>query len=60
MSGNKLVFSTLDESYHDTVRFGDNSEISIMGKGKVNIQANDFVTRTISDVLYILGLKQTY
>lgn len=32
MSGDKSAFSTLDESYRDTVKFGDCSKVSIMGK----------------------------
>lgn len=45
MSGNKSAFSHLDESYHDTVKFGDNSTISVMGKGNVSIQTKDVPRR---------------
>ncbi|GKV11790.1 hypothetical protein SLEP1_g23011 [Rubroshorea leprosula] len=34
MCGDKSVFSTLDESFRDTVKFGDNSKISVIGKGQ--------------------------
>ncbi|KAH0641015.1 hypothetical protein KY285_037601 [Solanum tuberosum] len=34
MSGQKEAFSELDETFRDTVRFGDNSVVSAMGKGK--------------------------
>ncbi|OMO52806.1 Integrase, catalytic core [Corchorus capsularis] len=34
MSGDKEAFSKLDESFRSTVKLGDNSKVSIMGKGK--------------------------
>ncbi|GKV28744.1 hypothetical protein SLEP1_g37756 [Rubroshorea leprosula] len=57
MCGDKSVFSTLDESFRDTVKFGDNSKISVMGKGQVNIRTRDCATQTISNVLYVPELK---
>lgn len=38
MCGDKSVFFDLDESFRDNVKFGDNSKVSIMGRGKVSIQ----------------------
>ncbi|KAH0696419.1 hypothetical protein KY290_013785 [Solanum tuberosum] len=35
MCGEKEAFSELDETFRDTVRFGDNSVVSAMGKWKV-------------------------
>ncbi|KAH0660595.1 hypothetical protein KY285_027178 [Solanum tuberosum] len=35
MSGDKSVFSTLDESFRDSVKFRDNSKIAAMEKGKI-------------------------
>ncbi|XP_031248142.1 uncharacterized protein LOC116105908 [Pistacia vera] len=32
MCGDKKAFSDLDESFHNTVKFGDNSTVSVMGK----------------------------
>ncbi|KAA8524131.1 hypothetical protein F0562_010438 [Nyssa sinensis] len=32
MYGDKSTFSYLDESFHDNVKFGDNSRVSVMGK----------------------------
>ncbi|KAF2298936.1 hypothetical protein GH714_029230 [Hevea brasiliensis] len=57
MSGNKSVFSFLDESYQDSVKFGNNSRVSIMGKGQVTIQTTRNVTHKISDVFYVPDLK---
>ncbi|GKU96896.1 hypothetical protein SLEP1_g10077 [Rubroshorea leprosula] len=57
MCGDKSVFSILDESFRDTMKFGDNSKISVMGKGQVNIRTRDCATQTISNVLYVPELK---
>jgi len=38
MSGDKSVFSTLDESFKDNLKFGNNSRVVVMGKGQVSIQ----------------------
>lgn len=34
MCGNKSAFSTLDESYRDSVKFGNNSKVSVKEKDK--------------------------
>ncbi|KAL6278790.1 hypothetical protein ACE6H2_022391 [Prunus campanulata] len=57
MSGNKSSFSYLDESFRSTVRFGDNSAISVMGKGNISIWIKDNTTQTISSVFYVPDLK---
>ena len=44
MCGDKSAFSTLDESFRDNVKFGDNSKVSVMGKGQVTIQAKGNIT----------------
>ena len=36
--GDKSACLELDESFRDTVKFRDNSKVSVMGKGKVTIQ----------------------
>ncbi|KAH0773913.1 hypothetical protein KY290_011050 [Solanum tuberosum] len=35
MSGDKSVFSALDESFRDSVKFGYNSKVAAMGKGQI-------------------------
>ncbi len=37
LCGSKSAFSELDESFHNTVKFKDNSTVSVMGKGKVQV-----------------------
>ena len=57
MCGDKSVFSVLDESFRDDVKFGDNSKVSVMGKGRVSIQTKEDSTHIISNVLYVPDLK---
>lgn len=57
MCGKKSVYHKLDESFRDTVRFGDNSAVSIMGKGKVSIQTKVDSIQSISNVLFVPDLK---
>ncbi|KAI3455049.1 hypothetical protein Pfo_011712 [Paulownia fortunei] len=57
MCGDKSTFSMLDKSFRDDVKFGDNSKVSVMGKGHVIIQTNDNATQTISNVLFVPDLK---
>jgi len=54
MSGQKEAFSELDETFRDTVRFGDNSVVSAMRKWKVQVNS----IHTISDVFYVPALKK--
>lgn len=37
MCGDKKAFSELDESFRNTVKFGDNSTVSVLEKGQVTI-----------------------
>ena len=53
MCGDKSAFSTLDESFRDNVKFGDNSKVSVMGKGQVTIQTKGNITQTIFNVLFV-------
>lgn len=57
MCGDKTTFSDLDESFRNTMKFGDNSTISVGGKGKVTIHTKGITMHTISNVLYIPDLK---
>ncbi|GMP48604.1 hypothetical protein CsSME_00015900 [Camellia sinensis var. sinensis] len=52
MCGEKSAFSEFDEAFRDVVKFGDDSKVSIMGKGKVAIQTNKNSIQTISNVLF--------
>lgn len=51
------MFSNLDESYLDVVKFGNDSTISVMGKDKIAIQTKGNSLHTISNVLYAPELK---
>lgn len=57
MSGGKKMFFELDESFCNTVKFGDNSIISVTGKERVALGTKDNSTCTISNVVYALILK---
>ena len=57
MCGEKEAFSNLDESFRNSIKFGDNSKISVMGKGKVTIQTKENLTHTIANVLSVPNLK---
>ncbi|KAH0748175.1 hypothetical protein KY290_027407 [Solanum tuberosum] len=57
MCGQKEAFSELDESFQDTVRFGDNSMVSAMGKGKVQVSTKNNSFHTIGEVFYVPALK---
>lgn len=57
MCGQKEAFSELDETLQDTVRFGDNSVVSAMGKGKVQVLTKNNFIHTIGDVFYVPALK---
>ena len=56
MSGNKLWFTQLDEGFRQSVKLGNNSKMTVMGKGcvKLNIAG---VMQKIDDVYYIPVLK---
>lgn len=57
MCGNKFLFSELDESFRDIVKFGDNSTVSVMGKGSVNVRMKNDVVERIPSVFYVPDLK---
>src|ERR1044072_2337374 len=58
LSGNKELFSDLDEKFHATVKLGDNSKLEVLGKGKVAIRLKDGSLNYISDVFYAPGIYQ--
>ncbi|KAH9735189.1 hypothetical protein KPL71_017659 [Citrus sinensis] len=56
MCGDKSAFSDLDETFRNTVKFGDDSTVSVMGKGRVAIQTKES-SHSISNVLFVPELK---
>ncbi|KAL5767506.1 hypothetical protein ACOSQ2_014289 [Xanthoceras sorbifolium] len=57
MCGDKRVLSNLDESFRNTVKFGDNSTVFVLGKGNVTVQTKENSIHTISNVLFVPDLK---
>ena len=57
MCGDKKAFFELDESFRNTVKFGDNSIALVLEKVQVTIQTKGNSTHTISNVLFVLDLK---
>ncbi|OMO99220.1 hypothetical protein CCACVL1_03887 [Corchorus capsularis] len=57
MSGDKKAFAELDETFTDTVKFGDDSTVEVKGKGNVRIQTNSGQVQSILNVLYVPDLK---
>ena len=58
LSGNKELFSDLDENFHATVKLGDDSKLEVLGKGKIAIRLKDGSLNYISDVFYAPGICQ--
>lgn len=56
MCGEKSVFSNLDETFRNTVKFGDNSTVSVLGKGTVTFQTKGN-SHSVSNVLFVPDLK---
>ncbi|KAH7571345.1 hypothetical protein JRO89_XS04G0027100 [Xanthoceras sorbifolium] len=56
MSGNKKLFSKMDESYRDSVKLGNNSSLRVMGKRNIRIEVNG-VMHCITEVFYVPELK---
>jgi hypothetical protein len=56
MIGQKEWFFNFDDKYKDSVKLGDDSRMSVMGKGSVKLNINNTVY-VISDVYYVPGLK---
>lgn len=58
MIRDKKVFShELDESFCNTVKFGNNLVVSVMGKGRVTLCTKENSSRIMSNVLYVLVLQ---
>ena len=56
MCKNKEWFSNLDEEFRQSVKFGNNSKMAVLGKGNIRLQIVG-VTHVIIDVFYIPELK---
>lgn len=58
MCGKKEMFSELDESFVSEEKFGNDTKVPVMGKGKISIKLKDGSINFISDVLYVPSLHQ--
>ena len=56
MSGDKSLFSTLDEKFRHSVKLGNNKRMEVVGKGNLKLMFNG-ASYMISDVYYVPELK---
>ncbi|KAL5818434.1 hypothetical protein ACOSQ4_022276 [Xanthoceras sorbifolium] len=57
MCEDKNAFSDLDESFRNTVKFGDESTVFVMGRGRATLQTKGNSTHSISNVFFVPNLK---
>ena len=60
MCGKNELFSSLEETVKSSVKFGNNANIPILGKGQITIRLEDGSQNFIFDVFYALRLLTTY
>lgn len=56
MCGNKDLFCDLDSSFRESVKLGNDSSLTVQGKGKVRMEVNGIVL-VIAGVFYVPNLK---
>ena len=56
MSGDRVLFSQMDEDFKHTVKLGNDKKMEVVGKGNVKLMLNN-VAYTVSGVYYIPELK---
>ena len=57
MTGNIELFSSLDESVQTKVTLGTDIQVTVLGKGSINILTKQGEQKVMSDVYYVSGLK---
>ena len=57
MTGNLNLFSSLDNSVQIDVILGNNVQVTILGKGTIDILTKQGKSKYISDVYHVEGLK---
>lgn len=57
MTGDRHVFSSLDETVHGSVRFGDGSVVAIRGRGSVVFRCQGGEQRALTGVFFIPSLR---
>ena len=58
MSGKKELFVKFDEYVPGEIKFGNNTVLSMIGKGKISISLQNGSTDFISDIFYVFELHQ--
>jgi hypothetical protein len=58
MTGNIELFSSLDESFQTKVTLGTDIQVTVLGKGSINILTKEGEQKVIHDVYYVSGLKR--
>lgn len=56
MCGKKELFIDLDQSFRQSIKLGNNSNMVVKGKSNMRFQSNG-ISQTITEVFYILKLK---
>lgn len=56
MCGDKALFSNLNESFRQMVKLGNNSRMTVIGKGNVRLKVNGS-SHVVTEVLYVPELK---
>ena len=57
MCGNKSLFYDLDETFRETMKLGNNSCMSVMGKRDIKFHMKNNIMQTITSVFYVPDLK---
>ena len=60
MTGNLDLFSSLDASVKTDVTLGNNVQVTILGKGTVDILTKQRESKYIPDVYHVEGLKHNF
>ena len=56
MCGKKELFYVFDDSFRESVKLGNNSRMTVMGKGNIWMQVNELI-QVIAGVFYAPDLK---
>ena len=56
MCGDKTLFCDFNECFRQMVKLGNNSKMTVMGKGNVRLKVNGF-NHVVTEVFYVPELK---
>ena len=57
MTGNLNLFSSLDASVKTNVTLGNNVQVTVLGKGTIDILTKQGESKYIPDIYHVEGLK---